>query len=771
MCLGRLFAQIQLLELIGRDRLAVVVALAEVAGELLEHLLAVCRFHAFRHGGHIHIFGHGNDSGQDLAMVSLFVQLCLHHKGAVQLEFINVKGAKGVERGVTGPEVVHGNTEAVAVQFIQTLLDQLHILHSKALQDLQRDPAGGDLILGRNLPQPLGVTCLVEQQPGLIDRDGDQGQPLVQPCPDLTAGLLYHVIIQLDTKAVVFKEGDELIGEKGLGPVVDPADQGLGAPQRTVLQADLGLKEELERARCQSLLHVVFNVVLQLFLFVELGVIEGDGGALALFGHIQRHHHMAHQLFQGIVAGIGHAGSAAAVKVKGIVGVHGVSHLTDLGEHGLKTVLCDIFLRCFQTNQESVRRIPAEKLPFLEVLIKDGTHVPQQHVGVGGAEQLIAEFEFPDVDGHHGTRRSLLQPLFQQLEELGFVVGAGQTVIIGNAGQADAVPPEQPQGDQHKADRGQGKQTHRQVCQPDNFADGGADPVVGVGNDHAGPGKDLHRQDTIIVVCALICKLKKADLGVLKSGAILLLDVVGEIGGAEQVIKSIRGMGSGGGHHIAVVADDGGGTGVEGGKDFGVHIAFHRRDQHAADLPVGINGSGACQHLAAHMGVIEGLGKRAGARPGQGHHILQCGGQLVQTDGHAPLFFGGQPESAAVLLKIRQTDKLGGVVGLLQAQKHGLGVLIRVILQHSGHGAQGQQVGVQLEMEGIFILDGLLLQPVMDGGQVQVGHRLGYIAQYPENSDTHRQKNNNQPAQPGTDLFFTHKLICQSVWNNRVDAA
>lgn len=82
----------------------------------------------------------------------------------------------------------------------------------QGLGDLDDDILGIKIVFGYQSVNGFQIVFLVEQKTRLIDRDGNDGKPLVQPAALGTAYFFEDVQVKLGDKAILLEDRDEVSG-------------------------------------------------------------------------------------------------------------------------------------------------------------------------------------------------------------------------------------------------------------------------------------------------------------------------------------------------------------------------------------------------------------------------------------------------------------------------------------------------------------------------------------------------------------------------------
>mmetsp|Transcript_7594 Transcript_7594/g.12525 ORF Transcript_7594/g.12525 Transcript_7594/m.12525 type:complete len:204 (-) Transcript_7594:22-633(-) len=172
--------------------------------------------------------------------------LGLLHKGAVDLQAVDLQLAELAQAGEAGAEVVDRNTEAQALDAGQEAQHEFGILHGHRLGDLEFEVLAGDAGIAQRAGQGVQEARVAELRHRHIDSHPEVGvaqglQPL-----ELMAGGAQDELADRDDEAALLGQGDELVGRDIASIIGAPAQQGLGADHAAADQLDLRLVDDEE---------------------------------------------------------------------------------------------------------------------------------------------------------------------------------------------------------------------------------------------------------------------------------------------------------------------------------------------------------------------------------------------------------------------------------------------------------------------------------------------------------------------------------------------
>jgi hypothetical protein len=157
-------------ELLGWDGAAVEPALAYVAAQPEEHVGDILRFDAFGDGGEAKAVAEADDGGGDLSALP-----GVGHgadEAGVDLEFVEGEELEVAEAGVTGSEVVEGETGALLLQFGRYAGGVLGVVDEGALGDLEDETVEREFCVFGGSQDMAGETKVGQLGEGDVDREG-----------------------------------------------------------------------------------------------------------------------------------------------------------------------------------------------------------------------------------------------------------------------------------------------------------------------------------------------------------------------------------------------------------------------------------------------------------------------------------------------------------------------------------------------------------------------------------------------------------------------
>src|SRR3954451_860669 len=192
---------------------------AALPGQELAMLLGL---HALRAGLYAEPAAEVEDGADDGALALARRQLV--DEGPVDLELVEGEALEVAERGIAGPEVVHGEPDAERPQAGEDRRRLFRVADQHALGDLELEPGRLDAVLGQGLAHRLDQAVLAELDRGEVDRDAK-----ARPADQVAAGLADHPGADRDDEAGLLGDRDDLAGQDQAALGMAPAQQRLVA--------------------------------------------------------------------------------------------------------------------------------------------------------------------------------------------------------------------------------------------------------------------------------------------------------------------------------------------------------------------------------------------------------------------------------------------------------------------------------------------------------------------------------------------------------------
>ena len=230
--------------------------------------LALC-FHPLGNDGQIEPVSHFHHRFHDLLSLALVGAVHINEL-QVHLDAVHTGVLEHVQGGIPAAEIVHHHREALAVQAIDGVFHQTHILGHHALGDLHQQQPGLQLIALHQAAKDLCRIQTGDVGNGHIHRDGHEVPLFLLPAAEHLADALPHIEVQPGDQARFLQQGDKFPrGHDAPGGVV-PAHEGFHAHDGLRHAVALGLQIEAELFVLQRPLQLA-QLLLVLFELVQHG--------------------------------------------------------------------------------------------------------------------------------------------------------------------------------------------------------------------------------------------------------------------------------------------------------------------------------------------------------------------------------------------------------------------------------------------------------------------------------------------------------------------
>src|SRR5262245_4834874 len=227
-------------------------ALPLVAAVRFDLLHLLIGFDALRDHDFVEARAETGDRSDDRLGIAFLVETL--DERPVDLDLLEGKFTKIVERGVASTEVVQRNADSKVLELFDGRQRSIAVFEQQTLGDLKLQPLGGKPRLGQRRYHLQGETAIAELHGGEIYRDFDA----LRPFRGFEAGAQQSPFAKRDDQSGLFSNGDENRRRHHSASWVLPAQQGFAGRHAAVAQIDQGLEVDLELFRSQRLAQVEF---------------------------------------------------------------------------------------------------------------------------------------------------------------------------------------------------------------------------------------------------------------------------------------------------------------------------------------------------------------------------------------------------------------------------------------------------------------------------------------------------------------------------------
>ena len=237
---------------------------------------------------------HGDDGAGDLPV--LFALRQTVDEAAVDLQYVDGELLEVVQRRIAGAEIVDGDAQAQALEVGEGLHGAGHVLHQRALGQLQFQTGWRNTAVFENRGDAR-VQITFGELPGReVDRDlryTDLGRV---PAFQLATGFGQDPVTDLHHQPQFFQHRNEVVWRHQSASRVLPAQQGLDAGQALAVAGKLRLVMQDEFVLFQGMAQVAFQFQALQGAGVHVRLIELEVVLAALLGVVHRRVGIFHQV-------------------------------------------------------------------------------------------------------------------------------------------------------------------------------------------------------------------------------------------------------------------------------------------------------------------------------------------------------------------------------------------------------------------------------------------------------------------------------------------
>lgn len=164
------------------------------------------------------------------------------HKGAVELDDVDVDVLEHRERGLAGAKIVHVGREATGVQIRGQLIHGLGLSGIGGLGDLDVHEFGRQVVLGGERPHMLGDIAGKNVYARHIEGNRNHAKSSIEALAEPHGDALPNIFVERHYKAAFLECGDKRCGRNERAVLVNPAGECFGANNLAGFHIDLGLK-------------------------------------------------------------------------------------------------------------------------------------------------------------------------------------------------------------------------------------------------------------------------------------------------------------------------------------------------------------------------------------------------------------------------------------------------------------------------------------------------------------------------------------------------
>ena len=331
-----------------------VIALHEMATEVLEHFRLLERLDALGDDGRIQPLEHPDDGTEHDAAALLVNRV--PHEAHVELHDVHGHVLQHVQRGEPVSEIVHLHEHVVLPHLVYGAIEQVRLFHERALGHFQSQAPGWQVVFLAQLDEMLRHFVVDHLRARYVHRYGN-GFPVgnVAPSSCATARLLPHEQVEHAHLAALFQDGHELARADPAQFGVVPPRERLGADDAAVGVINLRLIPNFDLSFGDRVVYrLLDNDAAAIALQVLLG--EADEAALreglrVLVGDGRVVHALAElRLFPVLGSQVIHARR----DLEGQRYLQPARYLVDLAHHLVKTMLREIVIHMGIQEDEPV---------------------------------------------------------------------------------------------------------------------------------------------------------------------------------------------------------------------------------------------------------------------------------------------------------------------------------------------------------------------------------------------------------------------------------
>ena len=164
------------------------------------------------------------------------------HKGAVELDDVDVDVLEHRECGLTGAKIVHIGREAAGVQVGCQFVHGFGLSRISRLGDLDAHELGRQVVLGGERSHMLGNVAGKNVHARHIKRDRNHAKTAIETLAKPYGDTLPNVLVERHHKAAFLECRDKRCGRNERAVLVNPARKCLGANDLAGFHIDLGLQ-------------------------------------------------------------------------------------------------------------------------------------------------------------------------------------------------------------------------------------------------------------------------------------------------------------------------------------------------------------------------------------------------------------------------------------------------------------------------------------------------------------------------------------------------